>query len=54
MRSAMFDSTSAVAQTTGACGLMLASPVSMPTRSAPKRLQRAKNFSEARALIGLV
>ena len=50
----MLDSTSAVQQTTGAPGLMLASPVSIPTRSAPKVLQRAKNFSEARALIGLV
>ncbi len=47
-------STSAVQQMTRASGLMEASPVSMPTFSGPKSSQREKNFSEARALIGLV
>ena len=48
----MFASTSAVQQITGAPGLMLASPVSMPTRSAPSSSQSAKNFSETSALTG--
>jgi hypothetical protein len=50
----MLDSTSAVQQITGASGLIDASPVSMPTRSAPSSSQSAKNFSLASALIGLV
>ena len=50
----MFDSISAVQQRIGALGLMLASPVSMPTFSAPKSSQSAKNFSLASALIGQV
>ena len=50
----MFASTSAVQQTIGAFGLMLASPVSMPTRSAPNSLHMRKNCSEARALTGAV
>ncbi len=54
MRSAMLASTSAVQQSTFASGLIDASPVSMPTRSAPSSSQSEKNFSEARALIGLV
>jgi hypothetical protein len=37
-----------------AVGLTAASPVSMPTFSAPKASQRAKNFSLTRALIGAV
>ena len=53
-RSAMLASTSAVQQTIGAAGLMLASPVSMPTFSAPKASHSAKNFSETSALIGEV
>jgi hypothetical protein len=35
-------------------GLMLASPVRIPTFSGPSSEQRAKNFSLASALIGLV
>ena len=50
----MLASTSAVQQMTLASGLIEASPVSMPTFSAPKSSHRAKNFSEASALIGLV
>ena len=50
----MLESTSAVQQTTGAPGLMAASPVTIPTRSAPKSSHSEKNFSEASALIGLV
>ena len=50
----MLESTSAVQQRTGARGLIEASPVSMPTLAAPKSSQRAKNFSDASALIGLV
>ena len=38
----------------GASALTLASPVIMPTRSAPKMAHRAKNFSETSALIGAV
>ena len=50
----MLASTSEVQQRIFACGLIEASPVSMPTFAAPKSSQRAKNFSEASALIGLV
>ena len=50
----MFERTSAVQQSTLALGLMLASPVSMPTFSGPSSPHREKNFSLARALIGLV
>ena len=50
----MFASTSAVQQTIGAPGLMLASPVSMPTSAGEKALHSAKNFSETSALIGEV
>ena len=53
-RSAMLASTSAVQQTSGACGLTAASPVSIPTFSAPKTAISAKNFSETSALIGAV
>ena len=38
----------------GASGLTAASPVIMPTRSAPKMSHRSKNFSETSALIGAV
>ena len=47
-------STSAVAQITGASGLTEASPVSMPTLSGPSSSHRAKNFSDASALMGEV
>ena len=50
----MLASTSAVQQMIGASALTLASPVSMPTSSAPKMSHSAKNFSETRALIGAV
>ncbi len=50
----MLASTSAVQQMIGASGLTLASPVSMPTFSAPKVSQSAKNFSDTSALIGAV
>jgi hypothetical protein len=50
----MLARTSAVQQSTLASALMLASPVSMPTLAAPRSSQREKNFSLARALIGLV
>ena len=53
-RSAWLASTSAVAAMIGAPGLTAASPVSMPTRSAPNTSQSAKNFSETSALIGAV
>jgi hypothetical protein len=53
-RSAMLASTSAVQQMTGASALTAASPVSIPTLSAPKTSHRAKNFSLTRALIGAV
>ena len=53
-RSAMFARISAVQQMMGASRLMLASPVSMPTRSAPNRRQRSKNFSLTSALTGQV
>ena len=45
---------SAVQQISGASGLIEASPVSMPTCSAPKSSHRAKNFSLTKALIGAV
>ena len=48
----MLASTSAVQQMTGAPLLTDASPVSMPTFSAPKLSHSAKNFSETSALIG--
>ena len=41
-------------QMIGAPGLTLESPVIMPTLSAPKTSQSAKNFSETSALIGAV
>ena len=50
----MFASTSAVQQMIGASELTDASPVSIPTLSAPKIVQSAKNFSETSALIGAV
>ena len=53
-RRARLASTSAVQQMIGAPALTAASPVSMPTRSAPKTSHSAKNFSETRALIGAV
>ena len=53
-RSAMLASTSAVQQMIGASGLTDASPVSMPTSSAPKTSHSAKNFSLTSALIGAV
>ena len=51
-RRARLASTSAVQQMIGADGLTAASPVSMPTRSAPKTSTSAKNFSDTSALIG--
>ena len=45
---------SAVQQTIGASRLMLASPVIMPTFSAPNSRQSSKNFSLTSALIGHV
>ncbi len=53
-RSAMLASTSAVQQTIGASALTAASPVSMPTLSAPNSAHSAKNFSLTSALIGAV
>ena len=53
-RSAMLASTSAVQQMIGASALTDASPVIIPTFSAPKISHRAKNFSETSALIGAV
>ncbi|MFO0634217.1 MAG: hypothetical protein U0168_15325 [Nannocystaceae bacterium] len=53
-RSARLASTSAVQQMTGALGLMLASPVIMPTLLAPSSSHSSKNFSLTRALIGEV
>ena len=53
-RSAMLATISAVAQTIGASGLIDASPVTMPTLTAPKISQSAKNFSDTSALIGAV
>ena len=53
-RNAMLATISAVAHTIGAPPLTVASPVIMPTFSAPKTSHRAKNFSLTRALIGAV
>ena len=53
-RSARLARISAVQQMIGASGFTEASPVSMPTSSAPKISQRAKNFSLTSALIGAV
>ena len=53
-RSARLARISAVQQMIGASGLTEASPVSMPTRSAPKVADRSKNFSDTRALMGAV
>ncbi len=53
-RSAILARISAVQQMIGASGLTEASPVTMPTRSAPKISHSAKNFSLTRALIGAV
>jgi hypothetical protein len=50
----MWASTSAVQQMIGASGLTDASPVSIPTFSAPNTAHRAKNFSDTSALIGAV
>ncbi len=50
----MLASTSAVQQMIGAPALTDASPVSMPTFSAPKIAHSAKNFSDTSALIGAV
>ncbi len=47
-------STSAVQQMIGAPGLTEASPVIIPTFSAPKTSSSAKNFSDTSALIGAV
>ncbi len=53
-RSATLARTSAVQQMIGASALTDASPVSIPTLSAPKISQSAKNFSLTSALIGAV
>src|SRR3954451_4743318 len=53
-RNAMLASTSAVQAMIGAPALTAASPVSMPTFSAPKTPHSAKNFSLTRALSGAV
>ena len=53
-RRAMLASTSAVQAMIGASALTAASPVSIPTSSAPKTSQSAKNFSLTSALIGAV
>ena len=50
----MLASTSAVHARIGASRLTDASPVIMPTFSAPKSRQSAKNFSLTSALIGEV
>ena len=50
----MLASTSAVQQMIGASAFTDASPVSMPTSSAPNTSQSAKNFSLTSALIGAV
>ena len=50
----MLASTSAVQAMIGASALTLASPVSMPTSSAPNASHSAKNFSLTSALIGAV
>ena len=53
-RSAWLAKISAVQQMMGASGLILASPVTIPTRSSPKSRRSEKNFSDTRALIGAV
>ena len=53
-RSAMLARISAVQQMIGASGFTEASPVTMPTRSAPKSSTQVKNFSLTSALIGAV
>ena len=53
-RSAMFARISAVQQMIGAVSFTAASPVSIPTRSAPNTSHSAKNFSLTSALIGAV
>ncbi len=53
-RSAMLASTSAVQQMMGAEAFTDASPVIMPTLSAPNTWHNAKNFSLTRALMGAV
>ena len=53
-RSAMLARISAVQQMMGASALTEASPVTMPTLSAPKIWHSVKNFSLTRALIGAV
>src|SRR3712207_4290031 len=53
-RRAMLARTSAVQAMIGASRLTAASPVSMPTFSAPKTPHSAKNFSLTSALIGAV
>ena len=50
----MLATISAVAQTMGASALTAASPVSMPTFSAPNTSHSAKNFSLTSALMGAV
>ena len=50
----MLASTSAVHAMIGASALTEASPVSMPTLSAPKTAHRSKNFSLTSALMGAV
>ena len=50
----MLATISAVAQMIGASALTAASPVSIPTFSAPNTAHRAKNFSLTSALIGAV
>ena len=53
-RRAMLARISAVAAMIGASALTAASPVTMPTFSAPKISQRSKNFSLTSALMGAV
>jgi hypothetical protein len=53
-RSAICDSTSAVQQMIGAVSFTVASPVIIPTHSAPNASQSWKNFSLTSALIGAV
>ena len=53
-RRAMLARTSAVHAMIGASALTAASPVSMPTLSAPNTAHNAKNFSLTRALMGAV
>ena len=53
-RRARLDKISAVQQMIGASEFTVASPVIMPTFSAPKDSQSERNFSLARALMGTV